>query len=154
MKFRMFLMVCAILALALLKSLPAMAQAEVLPDQFPSPHTVQGFQGSFTLLHQVNYAGLTLPAGAYSLSMLSVGGWNLVTLTPEGAAASTQAQIKCPSNFDHPTALILEPSGEQSTLTAISFEQPGNVLRLQGEQNRPVSPEAEQVPVVYVSRGR
>jgi hypothetical protein len=130
-----------------------MAQAEIVPDHWDLI-TEQGFQGSFTLPHQVNYAGLTLPAGSYSLSIISAGGWNLVTLTPEGTAAPVHARIKCPSTYDHPTALILEPSGGQSVLTAISFEQPGTFLRLQGARSAAVSSKAEVVPVSYTPRPR
>jgi hypothetical protein len=149
----MFLMACVVLILGLLKPLPGMAQAEIIPDHFDLT-TEQGLQGNFILLHQVNYAGLTLPAGVYSLSVISAGGWNLVTLTPEGTAAPVHARIKCPSTYDRPTALILERDGEQSVLTAISFEQPGTILRLQGRQSRPVSAEAEQVPVSYTPRSK
>ena len=155
MKSKMFFMACAVLALALglLQPPRCMAQAEIVPDHFDLI-TEQGFQGSFTLLHQVNYAGLTLPAGTYSLSIISAGGWNLVTLTPEGTGAPVHARIKCPSTYDRPTALILERSGQQSVLTGISFEQPGTILRLQGARSRAVSAEAEQVPVSYTPRPR
>jgi len=151
MKLRMFLMILPVLALGLLQPPPAVAQAEIIPDHFDF-NAEQGLQGSFILLHQVSYAGLTLPAGAYSLSIISAGGWKLVTLTPEGSAAPVQARIKCPRALDHPTALILESNGEQSVLTAISFEQPGQLLQhlqLQGGRSRSVSPDAEQVPVSY-----
>lgn len=149
----MFFMACAIpaFALGLLQPPRCMAQAEIVPDHFDTI-TEQGFQGSFTLLHEVKYAGLTLPAGNYSLSIISAGGWNLVTLTAEGTAAPVHARIKCPSTYDRPTALILERSGDQSVLTAISFEQPGTILRLQGARSRAVSAETEQVPVSYTPR--
>src|SRR5262245_53459678 len=134
MKFRMFLMVWAVLMLGLLKSLPCMTQAEIVPDHFDTLTAEEAaagsHSGSFTLLHQVSYAGQTLPAGTYLLSVQRNGGWNLVTLTPEGTAASIQV-IRIPSQpgFEHPTALILERSGEQHVLTAISFEQPGELLK-------------------------
>src|SRR5215472_8635399 len=151
-KSRMFFMVCAVLILGLLKSLPCVAQAEIDPDHFEIEHAIVA--GSFTLLHQVTYAGVTLPAGVYSLSVLPLGGGNLVILTPKGTAASVQARIKCPSGFDQPTTLILERSGKQSVLTAISFEQRGTILHLQDGRSGsgPVSPGSEQVPVSYASR--
>jgi hypothetical protein len=156
----MFLMVSAVLILGLLKSLPCMAQAEIVPDHFDyltAEEAAAGSHlGSFTLLHQVSYAGQTLPAGAYLLSVQPSGGGNLVTLTPEGTAASVQViRIKCQPAFDHPTALILERSGEQYVLTAIRFEQPGEPLKhlqLQGAPSRPVSPDSERVQVAYKNR--
>ena len=159
MKPKIFFIVRVMLVLGLLKSLPCMAQFEIVPDHFESPNTepataAGSLQGSFTLLHQVNYAGLTLPAGEYSLSILPRGGWNLVTLTPKGTAASVQARIKCPSGFDHPTTLILEHSGGQSILTAISFEQQGTILHLQGGRSGTVSAGSERVPVSYASGAR
>jgi hypothetical protein len=159
MKSRMFFMVCTVLVLGLLKSLPCMAQFEIVPDHFESPTAAPAtpagsLQGSFTLLHQVNYAGLTLPAGNYSLSILPRAGWNLVILRPKGTAASVQARIKCPSGFDHPTTLIFEGSGEQSVLTAISFEQQQTILHLQGGGSGTGSAGSEQVPVSYTSRAR
>src|SRR5215469_17190101 len=160
MKSRMFLMVCGVLMLGLLKSLPCIAQAEITPDHFDTLTAEEAaagrHQGSFTLLHQVSYAGQTLPAGTYLLSVQRSGGSNLVTLTPEGTAASVQViRIKCQPGFDHPTALVLERSGEQYVLTAISFEQPGELLqhlRLQGATSRPISPDSERVRVSYTNR--
>lgn len=151
MKSRMSFMVCAVV-LGLLKSLPGMAQAEINPDHFNEEQVV--LEGSFTLLHQINYAGLVLPAGVYSLAVLHAGGWNLVTLTPQGAAVSVRARIKCPLGFERPTTLILERSGEQSVLTGISFEQQGTILRLQGGRSGAVSAGSEEVPVSYASGAR
>ena len=160
MKSRMFLVACVVLILGMLKSPPCNAQAEIAPDHFDTltaeEAAVGSHLGSFTLLHQVSYAGQTLPAGTYMLSVQRSGGWNLVTLTPEGTAASVQAiRIKCQPGFDHPTALVLERSGEQYVLTAISFEQPGALLQhlqLQGAQSPPISPDAERVRVSYNNR--
>jgi hypothetical protein len=159
MKPRIFFMVGTVFVLGLLRSLTCMAQFEIVPDHFEPPTAEQAtragsLQGSFTLLHQVNYAGLTLPAGNYSLSILPRGGWNLVILRPKGTAASVQARIKCPSGLDHPTTLILEGSGEQSVLTAISFEQQQTILHLQGGGSGTGSAGSEQVPVSYTSRAR
>lgn len=39
MKSRMFLTLCSTLVLALLKSVPSAAQAEMAPDHFDSPNT-------------------------------------------------------------------------------------------------------------------
>ena len=155
MKPKIFFIVRVVLVLGLLKSLPCMARFEIVPDHFETPTTEPATAaGSFTLLHQVKYAGLTLPAGDYSLSIIPRGGWNLVTLTPKGTAASVQARIKCPSGFDHPTTLILEGSGEQSVLTGISFEQQGTMLHVPGGRRGTVSARSEQVPVSYASRAR
>ena len=160
MKFRMFVMVCAVLILGMLNSLPCEAQAEIVPDHFDTLTAEEAaagnHQGTFTLLHQVSYAGQTLPAGTYLLSVQRNGGWNLVTLTPEGTAASIQiVRIKCQPGFDHPTALVLERNGEQHVLTAIAFEQPGELiqhLQLQGAPSRPISPDSERVRVSYTNR--
>lgn len=158
MKSRMVFKVCAVLifVLGLLKPLPGMAQAEIAPDHFDTLTADEAAaaaspQGSFTLLHQVNYAGITLPPGVYSLSILRRGGWNLITLTPEGSA-SAQARIKCPSTLEHPTALILERNGAQSMLNAISFEEPGQLLQhlpLPGGYSEPPSEKSERVRVSY-----
>jgi hypothetical protein len=156
----MFFMVCAVLALGLLKSLPCIAQAEIAPDHFDTltaeqAATADSLQGSFTLPYQVNYAGQTLPAGVYSLLVQRGGGSNLITMTAKGTSTSVQARVKCHSGLDHPTALILERSGEQRVLTAISFEQPGHLLQhlqLQGANSRPISADSERVLVSYTAR--
>jgi len=156
----MFLVACVVLILGMLKSPSCNAQAEIAPDHFDTltaeEAAVGSHLGSFTLLHQVSYAGQTLPAGTYMLSVQRSGGWNLVTLTGEGTAVSIRViRIKCPPGFDRPTALILERSGEQHVLTAISFEQPGELLQhlqLQGAPSRPISPDSEWVRVSYTNR--
>lgn len=159
MKSTMFLTVCVVLVAALLKSPPCMAQAEIAPDHFDSPSTepvsaVGSVQGKFTLLHQVNCAGMTLPAGAYSLSIRSLDGGTLVTLTPKGTMAAIQARVESRSAADRPIALILERIGQQRVLVGFSLQDSGTVLRLQGLPSQPVSWKSEMVPIVYPTRPR
>lgn len=160
MKSRMFLAAGVVLVAALLKSPPCMAQAEIAPDHFDSSSTepvsmVGSVQGKFTLLHQVNCAGLTLPSGAYSLSVRSLDGGTLVTLTPEGTtAAAIQARVESLSATDRPIALVLERIGQEHVLVGFSLQDSGTVLRLQGVPSQPVSWKPEMVPIVYAIRPR
>ena len=160
MKSRMFLAAGAMLVAALLKSPLCMAQAEIDPDHFDSPSTepmsaVGSVQGKFTLLHRVNCAGLTLPSGAYSLSVQSLDGLTLVTLTPEGTmAAAIQARVETLSATDRPIALILERIGQERVLVGFSVQDSGTILRLQGGRRQPVSWKSEMVPIVYTTRPR
>jgi len=86
-----------------------MAQFEIAPDHFDTPTIQQvspagtiatanqragGFQGQCTLLHEVSYAGVTLPPGTYSLSIRPHGSWDLVTLALKGSDAKIQAHVK------------------------------------------------------------
>ena len=158
MKSRMFLTACAVLVAALLKSPPCRAQAEIAPDHFDSANEEPAFalgsvQGKFTLAHQVNCAGLTLPPGAYSLSIRSLDGGTLVTLTPEGTMAAIQARVESPSAADRPIALILERIGQQRVLVGFSVQNSGTVLRLQGVASQPASWNSEMVPIVYATLG-
>src|SRR5215467_4671154 len=95
-------MVLAVGFLGILMSLkPATcrAQAEIDPDHYdtvdsgPLPQAMPTiaagqkvgiFRGKFVLPFDVDYAGLTLPPGSYSLSVRSVGKQRIVTLIPEG----------------------------------------------------------------------
>jgi hypothetical protein len=157
MKSRMLLMVCAVLVAALLKAPPCMAQAEIAPDHFDSPGTepvsaAGSVQGKFTLLHQVNCAGMTLPAGDYSLSIRALDGGTLVTLTPSGTMAAIQARVESLSAADRPIALIVERNGQQRVLVGFSSRDSGTVLRLEGVPSQPVSWKSEMVPIVYATR--
>ena len=161
MKPAMFLAVGAVLVAGLLKSPPCMAQAEIAPDHFDSPSTepasvLGSVPGTFTLLHQVNCAGLTLPAGAYSLSIRSLDGATLVTLTPARtmAGAAIQARVESLSTADHPIALILERIGQQRVLVGFALQDSGTVLRLRGVPSQPVPWKSEMVPIVYATRPR
>ena len=156
MKSRMFLSVCAVLVAALLKSPACMAQAEIAPDHFDSPNEEPAFsmgsvQGKFTLLHQVNCAGMTLPAGAYSLSIRSLDGETLVTLTPNGTMAAIQARVESLSTAARPIALILERIGQQRFLVGFSLQDSGTVVRLQGIPSQPASWKSEMVPIIYAT---
>jgi len=144
-----------------------MAQFEIAPDHFDTPTIQQvspagtiatanqragGFQGQCTLLHEVGYAGVTLPPGTYSLSIRPHGSWDLVTLALNGSDAKIQAHLKPLSGAGRPTALILESNGQQHTLAGISLQQPRMALHLQGAQSRAISADSELVPISYVTR--
>ena len=168
MKSKTLLTICSALALMLLKSVPCWAQAEINPDHFdaasveqvsragtvaPTSPAASTFQGRFTLLHEVNYAGLTLAPGIYWVAIRSRGSWDSITLTPKGSTASIQARVETRSGAGRPTALILECDGQQRTLTGISL-QPGTTLYLQGAPRQTTSADSELVPIFYVTRVR
>ena len=166
MKSRMSSMVCAVLFLALCKSPPCMAQAEIDPDHFE--HNVEvaaaaktidtanpaSFQGSFTLLHEVSCQGKTLPAGTYSLSILPREGWNLVTFTSQGAATNMQTRMKSSRGSAGPTALIVKQVGGQSVLTGISLEKPGTMLYTGNAPSHQISSDSEVVPILSSTHTR
>ena len=168
MKSKTLLTICSALALMLLKSVPCWAQAEINPDHFDATSVEQvsqagtvastspaasTFQGRFTLLHEVNYAGLTLAPGIYWVAIRSRGSWDSITLIPKGSTARIQARVETRSGAGRPTALILECDGQQRTLTGISL-QPGMMLYLQGARRPTASADSELVPIFYVTRAR
>ena len=149
MKSRFYKIYKAIYLLMAMLALPALAQWEVSPDHFENSENqpaTGSFQGSCTLLHEVNYAGLTLPPGSYSLSIRSHGSWDLVTLVRNGGDSRIQARVQPLSGAGPPTALVLERTGQQYRLTGISMQQ-GMMLDLHGAQNRKISAESELVPI-------
>lgn len=168
MKSRMFVMVCTVLVLALLKSTPCIAQAEIDPDHFDTQHVemlakaqtidianpAAGFQGRFTLLHEISCQGKTLPAGTYSLSILPREGWNLVTFTSQGAATNMQTHMKSSRGSGGPTALIVKQVGGQSVLTGISLEKPGTMLYTGTAPSHLISSDSEVVPILSATRSR
>jgi hypothetical protein len=168
MKSKTLLTICSALALMLLKSVPCWAQAEINPDHFdaasveqvsragsvaPTSPAASTFQGRFTLLHEVTYAGLTLAPGTYCLTIRSGGSWDSITLIPKGATARIQARVETRSGAGRPAALILERDGQRRTLTGISM-QPGMMLYLQGARSQTTSVDSELVPIFYVTRAR
>jgi hypothetical protein len=148
MKFSSYKVYKAIFLLIAMPALPALAQFEISPDHFENEtQTATGsFQGSCTLLHEVNYAGLTLPPGNYSLTIRSHGSWDLVTLVRNGGDSRIQARVQPLSGAGPPTALVLERTGQQYRLTGLSLQQ-GKMLDLHGAQNRQISAESELVPI-------
>jgi len=170
MKSRMFSLLGSVLILVLFKSLPCMAQAEIVPDHFDEFSALSfeqtagvqtiaagnpaSFQGRFTLLHEIHCQGKTLPAGTYSLSILPREGWNLVTFTPQGAAGNMQMRMKSSPGSRRSTALILESVGGQSVLTGISLQKAGRVLYPETAPSQPISPESELVPIHSPTRTR
>ena len=150
MKSRFYRAIPVLMAMA---ALPAAAQFEISPDHVEAPKIQQAterFQGSCTLFHDVQYGGLTLPPGNYSLSIRSHGSWDLVTLERNGGDERIQTRVQTISGSGPPTALILERSGQQYRLTGISLRQ-GMTLDLHGAQSRKMSAESELVPIFWVS---
>jgi hypothetical protein len=146
MKLRLYRAIPVLMAML---ALPAAAQFEISPDHVETPKIQQAanrFQGSCTLLHDVNYGNLTLPPGNYSLSIRSNGSWDLVTLVRNGGDEWIQARVQTLPGSGPPTALILERSGQQYRLTGISLQQ-GTMLDLHGAQSRKISTESELVPI-------
>ena len=167
MKSRMFLMVCTVGVLALLKSTQCMAQAEIDPDHFEqnvesalaaktidNANPAASFQGRFILRNEVNYAGETLPAGTYSLSISSRDGWKLVTFTQQETATRMQMRMKSLPGSSRPNALIVERAGRQSVLTGISLQKPATMLYPETGPSQPISPDSEMVPILPASRTR
>ena len=167
MKSRILQTIVPVLLVMTLAPALGWAQAEINPDHFDNSENEQvsrvrtipmanqavgSFHGRFTLLYQVTYAGLTLSPGTYSLSIQSRGSWVLITLIPQGTAARIQTRAKSPSGASRPTALVLERSGQQRTLTSISLQKPGMVLHLQGAQSRTATAESELVPILQGTR--
>jgi len=149
MKFGFYMFYKAIYLLMAMLALPALAQFEVSPDHFENSEiqTATGsFQGSCTLLHEVKYAGVTLPPGTYSLSIRSHGSWDEVTLVGNGGNSRIQARLQPVSGAGPPTALVLERTGQQYRLTGISLQQ-GMMLDLHGAQSRKIAAESELVPI-------
>jgi hypothetical protein len=145
MKFRFYKFYKPIYLLMAMLALPALAQWEVSPDHFENSPTGT-FQGNCTLLHEVNYAGVTLPPGSYSLSIRSHGSWDLVTLVRNGGDSRIQARVQSLAGAGPPTALVLEHTGQQYRLTGISLQQ-GMMVDLHGAQNQKISTESELVPI-------
>jgi hypothetical protein len=166
MRSKIFLPLSYAFFLMLMKSLPCWAQAEIDPDHFDTRATTVfeaesiasanqaagTFQGSFTLMHEVNCAGMTLKPGIYSLLIRPRGDWNVVTLIQKGTAGSIQVLVKTPTRAGRAAALILERTGRESILTAIRLQEPGTMLLMQPELNLNTSAHTELVPVSHAAR--
>ena len=98
-KLKMALVIGLVAVAMALKPTHCRAQAEIDPDHYdtvdggPLPQAspaiavgqkVGNFRGTFTLPFHVDYVGLTLSPGSYSLSVRSVGKEWIVTLAPDG----------------------------------------------------------------------
>ena len=89
------------------------------------------FRGTFTLSFDVDYAGLTLSPGSYSLSVRSVGKERIVRLVPDGNRIKIQAiqvRVRTGSNVDGASALVFERARQRLTLTAIHMREAGVTL--------------------------
>ena len=162
MKLRIVLLVACALASATLNSIPCHAQADALPDQFETTnteplfqpanpgttiHDAGNFHGTFTLPFSVNYAGVTLQPGTYSVSIDSFERRDVVTLTKKENGAKVQVVVTSRSSADGPNSLILTRKGLQRTLTAISLKKLGITLHVRTAQRNGNSSETELVPI-------
>ena len=161
------MIIASVSVLLVLKPVRCQAQAEVAPDHYNEtgiePITLPGnaipanlksghLGGSFTLPFLVKYAGFTLMPGRYSLSVRSLGKWDLVTLMRQGNAARIQVRMKFRPESDRPSALFLQRAGEQRELTAISLPEPRIVLYLEAGQTPTRLDDTEVVPISYTTR--
>jgi len=64
--------------------------------------------------------------GRYSLSVRSLGKWDLVTLMRQGNAARIQVRMKFRPESDRPSALFLQRAGEQRELSAKACQSQGS----------------------------
>ena len=158
--------------LTMLKPTPCRAQAEVDPDHYdtvenePVPQgkptiavsqKAGNFRGTFALPFDVDYAGLTLSPGSYSLSVRSVGKKRIVTLAPGGNRIKIQAiqvRVRTGSNVGGASALVLERARQRLTLTAIRMREGGITLDLQDDKAPNISTVTEYVPICFKGRDR
>jgi hypothetical protein len=155
-------------ALALMISITptCWAQAEINPDHFDDQPAsaavkvtalnprVSSFTGKVTLRRDVEYRGVTLPPGSYSVSVRSLGKTNIVTLVSDGSAVkgqAIQARASSHSSAGVPNALVLECRGHERTLAAIHLND--LTLDLHVQQGRNASVHTELVPIVATAGG-
>jgi len=153
--------------LTMLKPTPCRAQAEIDPDHYdtvknePVPQgkptiavsqKAGNFRGTFTLSFDVDYAGLTLPPGSYSLSVRSLGKESVVTLIPEGNRVRIQAirvRVRTASNIGGASALVLERTAERRTLSSIRLRKAGVTLDLRLDKEPKTATDKEFVPIFF-----
>jgi hypothetical protein len=158
--------------LTMLKPTLCRAQAEIDPDHYDTVEnapvsqakpTIAGsqkagnFRGKFTLPFDVDYAGLTLSPGSYSLSIRSVGKERIVTLAPDGNRIKIQAiqvRVRTGSNVDGASALVFERARQRLTLTAIRVREAGITLDLRDDKAPNISTVTECVPICFKGRDR
>ena len=156
----MLLAIVWVLALMVLKAIPCSAQAEIDPDHYeitsqqpipPTHHNVMSirnagnFHGKVTLPFDVQYAGVTLPPGSYSLSVDSLGKGNVVTMIPDGKTVKVQAHIRSRSKSHGPDALVLERTGQQRKLGAIRLKEQALTLDLESEPSGSATTDTELI---------
>jgi hypothetical protein len=129
---------------------PCRAQAEIDPDHYDTPSVGaattnspsaakqrpsligKDFRGRFALPVDVNYGGVVLARGSYSISIHSRGKQNLVTFTSDrtGLKVQIRAQVSAESSAEGPSTLVLERASKQFQLTAIALNEPSMTLDL------------------------
>ena len=171
-KLKMALVIGLVAVAMALKPTHCRAQAEIDPDHYDtvdsgplsqaSPAIAVGqkvgnFRGTFTLPFDVDYAGLTLSPGSYSLSVRSVGKEWIVTLAPDGnriKIRAIQVRVGTGSNVDGASALVFERARQRLTLTAIRVRQAGITLDLRDDKAPNISTVTECVPICFKGRDR
>jgi len=109
------------------------------------------------LSFDVDYAGLTLSPGSYSLSVRSVGKERIVTLVPDGNRIKIQAiqvRVRTGSNVDGASALDFERARQRLILTAIHMREAGVALDLRDDKAPNISTVTEYVPICFKGRDR
>ncbi len=168
MKSKMLWVMYFALVLALSRPVRSWAQAEIDPDHFDTPsverapaaaktatprHAAANSQGTFKLLNKVNYRGMSLTPGVYSISVRPSGKWELVTVTGQESAVRIRARVASQSGSDHPVGLVVERSGRERTLAGIRLSASGTTLSLQpGRQRNTTMVDPELVPISYLTR--
>lgn len=130
---------------------PCRAQAEIDPDHYDTPSVGaattnspsaakqrpsligKDFRGRFALPVDVNYGGVVLDRGSYSISIHSLGRQNLVTFTSDrtGVKVQISAQVSAESSAEGPSTLVLgRRASKQFQLTAIELNEPRMTLDL------------------------
>jgi len=171
-KLKMALVIGLVAVAMALKPTHCRAQAEIDPDHYDtvdsgplsqaSPAIAVGqkvgnFRGTFTLPFDVDYAGLTLSPGSYSLSVRSVGKEWIVTLAPDGnriKIRAIQVRVGTGSNVDGASALVFERARQRLTLTAIRVREAGITLDLRDDKAPNISTVTECVPICFKGRDR
>ena len=120
------------IALAVLATVSVTAQFEPSPDHYdfsnagPFPEaknvTQAGptqYDASFTLLDPVECKGTSLPAGKYSVSLLSEGKMGQATLKGRGRELGLRGLVRQPDQSRKQDALVVELTGNIRRLAAI-----------------------------------
>jgi hypothetical protein len=146
---------------------PCRAQAEIDPDHYETPSVGaattnspsaakqrpsfigKDFRGRFALPVDVNYGGVVLDRGSYSISIHFLGKQNLVTFTSDrtGVKFQISAQVSAESSAEGPSTLVLERSSKQFHLTAIELNEPRMTLDLRARHRNDAGWETRFIPI-------
>jgi hypothetical protein len=146
---------------------PCRAQAEIDPDHYDTPSVGaattnspsaakqrpsligKDFRGRFTLPVDVNYGGVVLDRGSYSILIHSLAKQNLVTLTSDrtGVKVQISAQVSAESSAEGPSILVLERASKQFQLTAIELNEPRMTLDLRARHRNDARWKTRFIPI-------